>query len=319
MLDGTTLALNSSDSLRRDFPPASNQHGESVWPIMHCVVAHDLASGCGLRPEVGTMYGSKSDGEVSLAQKLLTRIPPQSVLLADCNFGVFGFVHAAYAAGYDTVTRLTTARFKALVRKARRSGANQWELDWQPTVADRRTHPHLPADAQVKIWIHTLPAKDANGKEFTLCIATTLEVSSEVLGEFYRLRQNVETDIRDVKVSLKMSELAGQSADILAKELALGMVAYNLVVQIRRLAAARGNIHPRRISFTGSWTLAKHLILRPRTESLEAYVAQFELVLRGCLQRKLPNRPGRRYPHEQHPRRRKFPERQRNPNVPFQV
>lgn len=311
MLDGTTLALCSRDGLRRAFPPATNQHGRSVWPIMLCVVAHDLASGCALRPETGTMYGSKSDGEVALALLLLPRIPPRSVLLADRNFGVFGFVHAAYEAGHDTVTRLTESRFKSLVRKARRSDANQWELDWKPTTDNRRTHPHLPPDAQVKVTLHAVPGHAADGKEFTLWIATTLQVSSAEIGEFYRLRQNVETDIRDVKVALKMSELRGQSAEMLSKELALGMVAYNLVVQIRRLAAAQGKIHPRRLSFTGSWTLVRSLILRPRTESLEQHVAQFELVLRGCLQRKLPNRPNRKYPRQQHLRRRKFPDRPR--------
>ena len=126
----------------------------------------------------------------------------------------------------------------------------------------------------------------------------------------------METDIRDVKVALKMSELRGQSAEMLAKELALGIVAYNLVVQVRRLAAAQGNIHPRRISFTGSWTLVRSLILRPRRESLEQHVAQFELVLRGCLQRKLPNRPNRKYPRQQHLRRRKFPDRPRTLEPP---
>jgi hypothetical protein len=315
MVDGTTLSLTSSDVLRKAFPPASNQYGRSVWPILHCVVAHDLASGCALRPETGAMYGSKAAGEVSLALKLLPRIPPQSVLLADRNFGVFGFVHAAHQAGHDTVTRLTKSRFEALIRKARRIDPQQWELDWKPTAADRRTHPSLPADAQVKISIHAVPTQDAEGKDFTLWIATTLEVPGEALGEFYRLRQNVETDIRDVKVSLKMSQLRGRSAEMLSKELALGMVAYNLVVQIRRLAAARGDIQPRRLSFTGSWTLVNSLILRPRKKSLEAYVAQFEEVLRGCLQRKLPNRPGRKYPHEQLPRGRKFPDRKPIPLV----
>lgn len=319
MVDGTTLSLTSSDALRQAFPPASNQYGQSVWPLLHCVVAHDLASGCALRPETGAMYGSKAEGEVRLALGLLPRIPPRSVLLADRNFGVFGFVHAAREAGHDTVTRLTQSRFDALVRKARPVAPGQWHLDWRPTAADRRTHPALPAEARVSIFLHAIPARNDKGQDFTLWIATTLEVAGAVLGEFYRLRQNVETDIRDVKVALKMSELRGRGPEMLAKELALGMVAYNLVVQIRRLAAAQGQVPPRKLSFTGSWTLVNSLILRPRTDSLEAYVAQFEEVLRGCLQRKLPHRPGRRYPHEQLPRGRKFPDRPPRKNIPPQV
>jgi hypothetical protein len=274
MLDGTTLTLSSRDALRKAYPPASNQHGQSVWPILQSVVAHDLASGCALRPETGTMYGSKSEGEVALALQLLPRIPANCVLMADRNFGVFGFIYAAHAAGHDTVTRLTQSRFQSLVRKARRVGPQEWELDWQPTAADRRTHPQLPADAQVTLRLHAVEGHDYDGKEITLWIATTLHITDVQISDVYRQRQNVETDIRDVKVALKMRELRGQSADMVQKELALGMVAYNLVVQVRRLAAAQGGVAPRRLSVSGTWTLVQSLILHPRLESLEAYTAQ---------------------------------------------
>jgi hypothetical protein len=55
------------------------------------VLAHELASGAALRPEVGAMYGPAADSEVALAVRLIPRIPAKSVLMADRNFGVFGF------------------------------------------------------------------------------------------------------------------------------------------------------------------------------------------------------------------------------------
>jgi hypothetical protein len=42
LLDGTTITLAPTEELKRHFPPATNQHGESVWPIMLLFVAHDL-------------------------------------------------------------------------------------------------------------------------------------------------------------------------------------------------------------------------------------------------------------------------------------
>ena len=69
------------------YPPASNQHGEGVWPIVHWAVAHEMASGCALRPEIGAMYGPHAVSEVELGRRLIARIPRKSVVMADCNFG----------------------------------------------------------------------------------------------------------------------------------------------------------------------------------------------------------------------------------------
>ena len=37
--------------------------------------------------------------------------------------------------------------------------------------------------------------------------------------------------------------------DTVSKEILLGVVAYNLVIQVRRMAAERAGIEPRRLSF----------------------------------------------------------------------
>ena len=57
LLDGTTITLAPETELQLElqlaFPPASNQHGEGVWPIAQLVVAHELSSGAALLPEIG--------------------------------------------------------------------------------------------------------------------------------------------------------------------------------------------------------------------------------------------------------------------------
>ena len=69
---------------------------QSSQRIVHWVVAHELASGCAVRPETGPMYGPGAVGELALATRLLPRLPAHSVLLADRNFGVFAFAYAAF-------------------------------------------------------------------------------------------------------------------------------------------------------------------------------------------------------------------------------
>ena len=63
ILDGTAITLAPTRELQQAFPPATNQHGESVWPVALLLVAHELQSSCapcgmcGAPPEIGAMYG----------------------------------------------------------------------------------------------------------------------------------------------------------------------------------------------------------------------------------------------------------------------
>ena len=313
LLDGTTSALASVPRLRQEFPPAINQHRPSPWPILHWAVAHELSSACATRPEIGAKYGPAAVSEVTLAIRLLTRLVPQSVVMADRNFGVFAFFDAAQAAGHDIVTRLTEARFRALVKRARPLEPGRWELLWKPSAAERRKH-GLPANACVEVELHQVEVTTSAGDPLTLWLVTTLRTSGAKLAELYGLRFHVETDIRNVKVVLRMDELRGQSPAMIRKELALGAVAYNLVVQIRRLAAQQAGLPPRRLSFAGSWSLVKVVLLQPADWTTAEFLRNFRHVLRGCAQRKIPNRPGRKYPRQLLRRSQKYPYRARLPD-----
>lgn len=314
LMDGTTTALSSVPRLRQEFPPATNQYRASPWPILHWAVAHELSSGCAMRPEVGAKYGSQAVSEIVLAIRLLSRLPANSVVMADSNFGVFFFHHAVQGAGHDVVTRLTEARFRALVKRATPLAPGHWELLWKPTSQERRKHPELPADAALNVELHEVQVTTPEGTPLMLFLVTTLDHSPSKLADLYGLRFHVETDIRNVKVVLRMDELRGQSGPMLGKELALGTVAYNLVVQIRRLAAKQAGVPPRKLSFTGSWSLVKILLLEPGSWNIQDLAKNFRTVLRGCAQRKIPNRPGRRYPRQLLRRGQKYPFRPRPPD-----
>ena len=42
IIDGTTMTLSPTSSLRDAYPPATNQFGETVWPVMMLMVAHSM-------------------------------------------------------------------------------------------------------------------------------------------------------------------------------------------------------------------------------------------------------------------------------------
>jgi DDE family transposase len=305
ILDGSTITLAPTPALKAAFPPASNQYGLSVWPVAQLLVTHELESGCAILPEIGPMYGEQAVSELDLTKKILPRLPAHSVLLGDRNFGVFAVLYAAVNEGHDVVLRMTKPRFKALTRQATPLVSNGlhlgWELNWTPSPHDRRSHPELPASASVHVWLHEIVLSET----LTLWLVTTLDRNAAVLKDVYRQRLNVETDIRDIKVSLRIEEIRAKSVEMLRKEIATSMVAYNLVIQIRRLAAKAVGVPSRRLSFTGTWTAVRIVLLAPQEWSAKEWQRQFALALRISGERKLPNRPGRSYPRKALPHRNK--------------
>lgn len=312
VLDGSTVQLASTRPLRVAFPPAENQHGSSHWPILHLVVAHELRSGLAIMPEYGPMYGEHACSELALTRGLLTRLPPRSILLADRNFGVFAFAWAAATeakAKHDVLVRLTQPRFQSLRKKAWRVGEGVWRVTWRPSRWDRQAHPQLPADAGLDGWLHEV----AVSKDLTLWLFTTMDARGQELAALYHQRQNVETDLRDLKETLHLGEMTCQSAPMVEKELVAAMLAYNLANQVRRLAAERLQLEPRRLSFTGVWSLLQTFAAGLLTDKTAAEAeAEFERLLRAAGQRRLPRRrAGRSYPREVITRRGKFPTRKR--------
>lgn len=289
LLDGTTLSLAPTKSLQAAFPPATNQYDTGTWPIAHLVVAHEIAAGVAILPELGQKYGPQAESETALAIRMLPRLPERSIVIADRNFGIFAVAFAAKQAGHDALVRLTSQRFNALRKRAQGD-----VLHWTPTAQERRDRPELPADAHVQGWLHDVLLPNGN----PLRLLTTWPCSSAQAAAIYHQRQDIETDIRDLKMTLKFEEFRGQTPAMLRKELATGIVAYNLVLQIRRLAAKRAKLPPRRLSFSRVYSAVRTILLSGPSRSAGEWQADFDLVIKLASQRKIPNRPGRSYPRK---------------------
>lgn len=303
VLDGTTITLAPTSNLRAVFPPATNQHGETVWPVLMLLVAHELSSGCALIPELGAMYGPHNTSEARQAAAIAGRIPAGSLVLADSGFGIFSVAHALCGAGHDILLRLTTARFKALRRRAEKIAETThgvwYRLSWTPSDKERKTNPELPADARLEVFLHEV--KLENGE--SLYLVTTLAIPTDVAAEHYSHRYDVEHDIRDLKVSLDIENIRAKSVAMMRKELLCSIVAYNLLLHLRREAAQLAGVEPRRLSFTGVWTTMKFQLLQQPPCSWAEWQERYAHALRLAATQKLPNRPGRSYPRRAHPRR----------------
>lgn len=304
ILDGTTITLPPTPALKKAFPPATNQHGESVWPVAMLMVASELATGCVLVPEVDAMYGENNSSEAAQAERVIDRLPGDALVLADSGFGIFRVAFHCDQRDQEFVFRLTASRFKALQKKATlvqdEQGFRTWYLPWQPSHKDRKSNPHLPQDATIEVFVHQIELEG----EQNLYLVSNVEADAASLGALYLRRYDVEFDIRDLKVTMDTENLRAKKLDTVMKELLGSVIAYNLVAQFRRQAAALVRVEPRRLSFSGVWLTFQHHLLYAPPQSFEQWQETYAGALASAANRRLPNRPRpRSSPRMAHPRR----------------
>lgn len=288
------MTLAPSEELQREFPPATNQHGETVWPVLLLFVAHDLETGCAVVPKVGRRYGGKADSEALLAAQIIEKLPRGSIMMADAGLGIFRVAHSCVASGHDFLFRLTAVRIAWMAKRATlissRWKSKTWRLDWSPTSRECRRCPGLPANAKLRVTIHELELD--NGTK--LFLVTTLEEDSHSLAQRYAHRSDMETDIRSVKVAMNVEWIAAKSKAMVLKELYAPLIAYNLVIQLRRQAAELAGVTPRRLSFQGTWDTYASLLANDLVSREASYcVERYEMALAITSRELIPDRPGR--------------------------
>ena len=248
--DGTTMRMPHSEELVKAYPPTSNQHGVSHWPILRLLAAHDLYTGLALRPQWGPVNGSEAVSEQGLLEAVIDRLPSEATVVADANFGVFSVAYAAQQRNHPVVLRLTNVRALHLSGGPLQDGTDR-RIQWKPTREDRRSHPDLPPDASVSGRLIVRQVQPSNGaKPFLLALFTTLEDPAEPVVELYGKRWNMEVDLRSLKGTLRLEELTCESKEMVAKEIDVAMLTYNLVRAVIYRTALQTGVEPRVFSFT---------------------------------------------------------------------
>jgi hypothetical protein len=248
--DGTSVRMPHTPSLCERYPPGSNQHGESHWPLLRMLVVHDLETALAMRPERGPMYGPEAVSEQGLLEKAIERLPPHSVVVGDANFGVFSVAFAACQRHHPVILRLTAERARRLASGPLEDAMDR-PIQWMPSRDDRRNHPEVPVAACVAGRLIVRQVAPSNrAAPFLLALFTTLDWGIDQIVQFYGKRWNIELDLRSLKSTLRLDQLTCTTPEMVAKELNLAMFAYNLVRAVTYLAAQKVDVPPRRFSFT---------------------------------------------------------------------
>lgn len=293
LFDGSTLRLQASQELTEHYGVATNQHGRSHWPLLRVVAGFDLYSGA----VHGVTEGAYSTGEHRLGVELIRRLGPGYLHVADRNFGVYHLLQAMVGVESPALVRLKLTQAKRLAPQGLYPGMDV-DVFWSPSRFDQ-SEADLPTPPIAGRLIYARLEKEGF-RPIDLYFFTTLtdraEFPFEEIVALYGARWSAEINLRHVKTTLQMEELAAKSVEMVRKELVLGLVAYNLLRGLMAVAAVRAGRSPLELSLAQCWRrvtdAGRNLPANASAEEIATALDRLLLRLGRCV---LPKRKHQRF------------------------
>jgi len=288
LVDGTTVSMPDTEANQRAFPQSREQKPGLGFPLARLLGIVSLSCGAVLEWASGPCEG-KNSGETALLWSLMDKLAAGDVVVADRYFaGYFGIARLKRQ-GIDVLIRQHQRRHTDF-RRGRRLGKRDHVVSWarpqRPGWMDPTTYASMP---------ESIVMREVRVADLTL--VTTLldahEVGKQELVELYGKRWQIELDFRAIKTVMQMDVLRCKSPDMVRKEIAVHLLAYNLVRTVMAQAACLAHLLPRQLSFKATLQ-----VLNAFEESLRfcprARVATRHAIVVGSVaQLALPLRPGR--------------------------
>lgn len=248
VIDGTTLRIAHTPLNLLEYPQYRNQHGKAHFPLVRMCLATNVQTGVALRPSFGPYNGSKAVSELSLSDRVITALPKGSLVIGDRYFGCFRFAAQGVAQGHDVLCRLKEKNTHRYIGKTG-TALGEKEFTWSASSREALKYPEF-GEQKVKGKIVWLTMKRKGFRDEKLFLFTSLNLPVKEIAKLYALRWNVETDIRDIKSTLAMNFIQAKSPEIIAKEIILGVCAYNLIRLVIDSAADHLKVPHRNFSFS---------------------------------------------------------------------
>ena len=302
LIDGTTLSMPDTPENQAKFPQSRPQRPGLGFPLVRLVTIISLSCGAVLEWATGSCEG-KGTGETALLRQLAPRLRPGDVVIADRYFSGYFLLVWLIRQGVDIVVRQHQLR-QTDFRRGRHLGTKDHVVAWvrpqRPAWMDKATYAAMP---------ETLVLREARVDGLTL-VTTLIEadqVSKKDLLALYHARWQIELDLRSIKTVMQMDVLRCKRPEMVKKEIAVHLLAYNLIRAVMAQAAFLGYVLPRQLSFKAALQLIRAFEENLRHMPQGRQSLRRTYLLAGIAQLRLPHRPGRVEPRaikrrtQQHP------------------
>ena len=288
LFDGTTVSMPDTPSNQLAYPQSHEQKPGLGFPIARIGALIGLASGAILGYQVVACEG-KGTGEQSLLGNLLDHLDTGDVVLADALLATWWLIEGAMGRGADVVMAQHGRRITNFTR-GRRLGKNdhvvQWPRPSKPKTMSAQEYARYPEFLSMR-------EVEVKGRILVTTLRDPQFVSARALGALYKMRWNIEVDFRTIKATLQMDVLRCKSQPMVEKEIAVCLLAYNLVRWAMAKAASLADVLPRALSFTGVKRVLNAFADQLRRTPGDQIRTTIATVL-GCIATlQLPHRPDR--------------------------
>jgi hypothetical protein len=254
VVDATGTSMPDTPANQARYPQDSAQKPGCGFPAMRLLAVFSLATGAIL----AAVKGSLHDHEEKLFRRVWAHLRAGEVVLGDRMFGSYATIALLQECLVDSVFRLN-ARRKIDFRKGKRLRKKDRIFTWTKPRQPLRGLPlflynRLPDFMEVRIL--EVSVEEFGFRSKTIRVVTTLldprRYPKEAIADLYRRRWRAELFFRDIKCSMHMDVLRGKSPKIVHRELAMYLIAYNLIRCLMFRAAKKHRVPVTRISFTGT-------------------------------------------------------------------
>lgn len=283
-VDGSGATMADTEANRQEYPYRSGGKPWFAFPAMNFLLILDWLTGTILDWAVG----NASVGEASLFLTTWPGLNSGDLVIGDRGFcGYWQFWWIQQHCGAFMLSRVHGSRkHRRLIKDL---GPNDHLVAWtKPSIPPRWVTKEEWKAVPEELIVREISA-DVSKNGFRvrhITIVTTLldeAISAAELLDLYRDRWNIEVNLRNLKNTLGIDVLRCETPEMIAKEVSMFFLAYNLIRAIMHEAAERHNVPLKRISFKATITAIEiwgRLLAKARTHAeREALLQQFYRVV----------------------------------------
>jgi hypothetical protein len=273
LVDAATVLMPDTPKNQAVFPQQSNQEPGLGFPIARLLALISLATGTIIDYRLGA-YQGKGTGETSLFSQVLNSLLTGDLLLADRYYCTFAIIALLQAKGIPALFPLH-ANKKADFRQGSKLGAKDHVVEWKkpkrkPVWMTAREYADLPELITVREF-------RVKGIVYVTTLLNAKQFNKQELASLYKERWKIELDFRTIKTHMGMEMLRCKTPEMVQKEIAVHLLAYNIIRGNLAQAAVMHDKLPRQLSFRSAVQLvcqaAKQLVVLTGQQLIHALLS----------------------------------------------
>lgn len=271
LVDGTGFSMPDTPALQAHFGQSGQQKPGCGFPVAHMLAMFDARTGFLYDVSISPLRTHDMKRVADLHPKLRAG----DIVVADRGFCSYAHLALISQANLHAVFRVHQKQIVSFhphrpcaqdlpkgnkglphSRWGQRLGHCDQLVTWckpqsRPQWMTKEDFDKLPKELSVREIKYRIRNKNCRVREVTL-VTTLLDAErypATEIARLYRMRWQVEVDLRDLKTTLGMDVLKGRQVETVTKEALLFVLVYNLVRLVAVKAAQRQRVKPNRISF----------------------------------------------------------------------